>query len=174
MTNHCLNRKLDHDSFNLMVKYLLFFATYHPVPISSVIDKKIRENLKKGGDAKNIAFWNWTPEQKNILFANITRMIMTSFWSTGKTRILLEKAKMLARMGEFVIFVLHYEEAENDFSDSAPLLLYYSLMNEIENDPDIIKDKFRLIVSQDLRKDVLNGALRGTFDGTCPKSKSLH
>ena len=159
MTTHCLHRKLDHESFNLMVKYLLFFATYHPVPISSVIDKKIRENLEKGGDAKNIAFWNWTPDQKNILFANITRMIMTSFWSTGKTRILLEKAKMLARMGDMVIFVLHYEEAENDFSDSAPLLLYYSLMNEIENDPDNIKDKFRLIVSQDLRKDVLDGGL---------------
>ena len=166
MTNHCLHRKLDHESFNLMVKYLLFFATYHPVPISSVIDKKIKENLEKGGDAKNIAFWNWTPEQKNILFANITRMIMTSFWSTGKTRILLEKAKMLARMGEFVIFVLHYEEVpkrirSGDFTDSAPLLLYYSLMNEIENDPDNIKDKFRLIVSQDLWKDVLNGALDG-------------
>ena len=156
MTNHCLHRKLDHESFNLMVKYLLFFATYHPVPISSVIDKKIRENLEKGGDAKNIAFWNWTPEQKNILFANITRMIMTSFWSTGKTRILLEKAKMLARMGEFVIFVLHYEEGtDTDFSDSAPLLLYYSLLNEIENDPGNIKDKFRLIVSRNLRKDVL-------------------
>ena len=114
---------------------------------------------KKGGDAKNIAFWNWTPEQKNILFATITRLIMTTFWSTGKTRILLEKAKMLARMGEMVIFVLHYEQNQNDFSDSAPLLLCYSLLNEIENDPDNIKDKFRLIVSQDLRKDVLDGGL---------------
>ena len=165
MSNHCLHRKLDHESFHLMVKYLLFFATYHPVPISSVIDKKIRENLEKGGDAKNIAFWNWTPEQKNILFANITRMIMTSFWSTGKTRILLEKAKMLARMGEFVIFVFHYKESYrerfHDFSDSAPLLLYYSLLNEIENDPGNIKDKFRLIVSKDLEKDVLYGVLRG-------------
>ena len=152
---------MDHESFNLMVKYLLFFATYHPVPISSVIDKKIRENLEKGGDAKNIAFWNWTPEQKNILFATINRLIMTSFWSTGKTRILLEKAKMLARMGDMVIFVLHYEKILNDFSDSAPLLLYYSLMNEIENDPGNIKDKFRLIVSQDLKYDVFYGALRG-------------
>ena len=161
MTNHCLHRKLDHESFNLMVKYLLFFATYHPVPISSVIDKKIRESLEKGGDAKNIAFWNWTPEQKNILFATITRLILTSFWSTGKTRILLEKAKMLARMGDMVVFVLHYEQKQNDFSDSAPLLLYHSLLNEIENDQDIIKDRFRLIVSQDLREDVLYGALDG-------------
>ena len=160
MTNHCLKRKLDHESFNLMVKYLLFFATYHPVPISSVIDKKIRENLEKGGDAKNIAFWNWTPEQKNILFATITRLIMTCFWSTGKTRILLEKAKMLAKMGDTVIFVLHYKEDPfAAFSDSAPLLLYYSILNEIENNQDNIKDKFRLIVSQDLKKDILDGGL---------------
>ena len=163
MTNHSLNRKLDNESFILMAKYLLFFATYHPVPVSSVIDRKIKESLEKGGDAKNIAFWNWTPEQKNILFATITRLIMTSFWSTGKTRILLEKAKMLAKMGDMVIFVLHYEQNSNDFSDSAPLLLYNSLLNEIENDQVNIKDKLRLIVSQDLRKDVLDGLLKGSL-----------
>ena len=46
-----------------MVKYLMFISTYHQVPVGSVLDIKIKENLEKSGDAKNIALWNWTPEQ---------------------------------------------------------------------------------------------------------------
>ena len=63
----------DDYSFELMAKYLLFFATYTIVPVPSVIDQKIKENIENGGNAKNIVFWNWTPEQKSLLDANIFR-----------------------------------------------------------------------------------------------------
>ena len=70
------------------------------------MDTKFKEAFEKCGSGKNIAFWNWTPAQKNLLLATIPRIIMNSHWSTGKTRILFERAKLLAIHGEMVILVL--------------------------------------------------------------------
>ena len=53
------------ESFNLMVKFMLYFSSYHTN--SPNIDAKIKENITKSGSAKNIAYWNWTPEQKHLL-----------------------------------------------------------------------------------------------------------
>ena len=97
-----------------MARYLLFSATYNQVPLASLIDMKTKENLEKAGSAENIAFWNWTPQQKSLLFADIPRVIMTSHWSTGKTRILFVKALRLARAGKKVIVVLHYSQLSEE------------------------------------------------------------
>ena len=112
-----------------MAKYLLFVATYQIAQVSSVIHSKISQILKTSGDVKNIVFWNWTPTQKGLFDADISRVIMKSHWSTGKTRIMLEKAKKLALNGENVLFCLYYCQSDFDF---APILLYHSLYNEIE------------------------------------------
>lgn len=109
-----------------MAKYLLYLSTYAPIPVASVIDTKIKENIEKGGNAKNIAFWNWTPEQKNLLESILRRVIFTSYWSTGKTRIMFEKAKILAKEGKHVIFVL------DSTKSYYPSFLYNSLLNEIK------------------------------------------
>ena len=77
---------MDSDSFFFMAKYLLFFATYNIAQVSSVIHTKISELIKRSGDAENVVFWNWTPEQKNFLTADIPRIIMKSHWSTGKEK----------------------------------------------------------------------------------------
>ena len=114
------------DDFQLMAKYLLYLSTYAPIPVASVIDTKIKENIEKGGNAKNIAFWNWTPEQKNLLESILRRVIFTSYWSTGKTRIMLEKAKILSKEGKHVIFVL------DSTKSYYPSFLYNSLLNEIK------------------------------------------
>lgn len=107
---------------------------------------------------QKINSWNWTPEQKNLLIADIPRMIMRSHWSTGKTRILFEKAKVLASKGEPVIFVLYYSKVsitgDGDYlSDQAPILLYCSLWIQMafqnikqfqegqENVPNLILDQ---------------------------------
>ena len=140
--------EVDLETFNLMVKYLLFISTYHQVPVGSLLDIKIKENLEKSGDATNIALWNWTPEQKSLLDANIPRVILTSYWSTGKTRIKFEKAKRLAAAGKTVIFVLH----DVGFP---PILLYLSLMNEIERS----ESNMKLMMSKNLEKDVLNALI---------------
>ena len=129
-----------------MAKYLLFCSTYSPVPVASIIDIKIKENLEKGGNATNIAFWNWTPEQKSILESDIQKVIFTSYWSTGKTRTLFEKAKMLADKGDFVIFVLYQDPVY------APILLYGSLMNEIKASG--LSNNLKLVMTNDL-EDVL-------------------
>ena len=145
-----------------MVKYLLYFSTYHPVPASSILGMKIKENLEKGGNADNIAFWNWTPEQKNLLVAKITRMIMTSHWSTGKTRIIFEKAKILARNGNSVVVVLYYSNIKGTsyLVDQAPILLYSSLMNEIEQEKGDLKDNLKLLMINDLNQ--VEKHLKGT------------
>ena len=114
VNNHSLNRVLDHESFKTMAMYLLFSSTYDLVPVASIIDMKIKENIEKGGSAKNAALWNWTPLQKSLLDADLPRVIMTSYWSTGKTRILFMKALMLAKDGKFVIFVLHYSQVTKE------------------------------------------------------------
>ena len=184
---------MDHESFKTMAMYLLFTATYNEVPLASLIDMKVKASLEKSGSAKNAAYWNWTPLQKSLLDADLSRVIMTSHWSTGKTRILFEKALKLARDGKFVVFVLHYsqllkqnvqnadksssvtkkfrkwlkmvstkevteteeESPVNYFSDHAPILLYHSLMNEIDQEKAEVKDKIKLMVSKDLREDVV-------------------
>ena len=119
--------------------------------------------LEKSGSARNIAFWNWTPLQKSLLDADVPKLIMTSHWSTGKTRILFEKALMLAREGKLVLFILHYsnltEEQSKDedyFGDYAPILLYHSLMNEISNEEDQTKSNIHLMATNDFQTDILN------------------
>ena len=99
----------------------------------------------------------------SLLDADIQKLIMPSHWSTGKTRILFEKALMLAREGKFVLFILHYSNLtdqktsdEDYFGDYAPILLYHSLMNEISNEDYQTKSKFQLLASNDLETDVLN------------------
>ena len=140
-----------------MAYYLLFCATKSQVPLSSTVDTKIKESLEKSGAGQNVAFWNWTPRQKSLLDADIPRLIMTSHWSTGKTRILFEKALMLAREGKIVIFILHYSEnTENEYSDHAPILLFHSLKNEISNEKDQTQKNINVLVSNDLIKDVLD------------------
>jgi hypothetical protein len=152
-----IKRVLDHTSFKIMAYYLLFCATKSQVPLSSTVDTKIKESLEKGGTGQNIAFWNWTPKQKSLLDADIPRVIMTSHWSTGKTRILFEKALMLAREGKFVILILHYSEnTEDEYSDHAPILLFHSLKNEISSKEDHTQKHINLLVSNDLIKDVLD------------------
>ena len=161
--------------------YLLFSSTYNQVPVASVVDMKIKENLEKGGSAKNVALWNWTPIQKSLLDADLPRVILTSYWSTGKTRILFVKALMLARNGKFVIFVLHYSQiteenkdgrddkdlsSYSNFADHAPILLYHSLMNEIDKESKKnpqVKANIKLIVSKDLKEDIL---IKNAFDNS--------
>ena len=119
---------MDFDSFYMMAKYLLFCSTYHPAPVTSVIDFNIKDMIEKAGDPRNIIFWNWTPGQKNLLDADIPRVILTSYWSTGKTRIMFEKAKILAAQGKIVIFILDC----NNSLHYSPILFHCHLMNEIE------------------------------------------
>ena len=126
-----------------MVKYLLFFATYSPIPLGSVLDTKIKKNIEEGGHGNNIAFWNWTPGQKSLLDSDVRKVIFRSYWSTGKTRVMFEKAKTLAANGESVIFVLFHD------SDSWPILLYCSLLNEIQNSN--LDSKLKLIMSKDIQ-----------------------
>ena len=154
---------LDHESFNIMAIYLLFSATYNQVPLASIIDTKIKENLEKAGSAKNAAFWNWTPKQKSLLDADIPRVIMTSHWSTGKTRILFEKALRLARDGKIVILVLHYSQFSEEQLENGErsiehtlILLCHSLRNAIGKENDDVQKKINLIVSNNLREDLLN------------------
>ena len=145
------------ESYNLMVKFLLFFATYHPAPVSSLIDMKIKEIIDNSVTVDSLSFWNWTPEQKSLFVAEICRVIMTSHWSTGKTRIMFEKAKILAKEGKRVIFVLHHsqflEEESNYFQDNAPILLYLCLLNEI--DPEKAKNNQKLKKSMEIMKSNL-------------------
>ena len=136
----------DLESFQLMATYLLFLSTYAPVPVASVIDMEIVTSIEKSGDGKNIAFWNWTPEQKSLLDSFIPRAIFTSYWSTGKTRIMFEKAKMLAREGKPVIFVLLEQIPSN------PYLLFQSLKNEIENTD--LEDNLKLMMSDEFTEIV--------------------
>ena len=171
-----------------MAMYLLFSATYNEVPLATTIDMKVKESLEKSGSAKNAAFWNWTPLQKSILDADLPRVIMTSYWSTGKTRILFVKALKLAKDGKFVIFVLHYsqikkeedfskdqeESLETNFADHAPILLYHSLMNEIDKESKKnpqVKTNIRLMVSKDLEGDILE--ISAFHDGGLLELKTL-
>ena len=109
------------ESFNLMVKYMLYFSSYHTnIPN---IDAKIKENITKSGSAENIAYWNWTPEQKHLLEDHIPRMILTSLWSTGKSRIMIEKAKMLSDSGQKIMFFIASQEC---------VLFYHSVKNELK------------------------------------------
>ena len=47
------------------------------------------------------------------------------------------------------------EPLENNFSDHAPILLYHSLMNEIEKENAQVKANIKLMVSKDLKEDIL-------------------
>ena len=176
------------ESYEMMAKVLLFFATYHPASVAGLIDTKIKDAFDKSTSAESLCFWNWTPEQKSLFDAEICRVVMTSHWSTGKTRIMFEKTKCLAGEGKKVIFVLHHSKMlEEDskyflrnlynFRDNAPILLYLSLLNEIDPKKDQkaqkstklkesmekIQSNITLLVTDDL-KEVLQ-MISDTDDG---------
>ena len=142
-----------------MVKYLLFYSTYTPAPTSDLFDHTIKESINKNCGAKTIEFWNWTPEQKGLLSEAYRRMILTSHWSTGKTRIMFQKAKDLAMNDQTVLFVLFYskitEAGFDSFGQYAPILLYCSLLNEIEQSDEKIKNNLKLCITNNLKSDVI-------------------
>ena len=132
------------------MKYLLFFSTIEQAPINSSLHNLIQHKLGKAGNAKNIAFWNWTCGQKSILDADEPRMMFTADFSTGKTRLMVEKAKQLAqkegavekawqlarkegRKGKKPKEVLFVAASTDDIWHQ-PLLLTASLENEFEFD----------------------------------------
>merc|ERR1712150_401329 len=109
---------------------------------------------------KRYEFWNWTPKQKGLLNEIIKRMIMTSHWSTGRTRIMFEKAMTLAIDGQIVMFVLYYSEkkvADFDFGKYVPILLYCSLLNEKHlQENKNLKENLRIVLTDSLERDVMS------------------
>lgn len=57
--------------------------------------------------------WFYSKEQLEILFGDHSKVIIDGGYGTGKTILLREKAKMLARQGEKVLFLVHPSEPKS-------------------------------------------------------------
>ena len=69
------------------------------------LDKNLAEFVEVAGEPENI--WFWSPQQLCINQANhLDRVIFTSFYSTGKTKLMMKRAETLNSPGEKVLFIV--------------------------------------------------------------------
>ena len=104
--------------FRIIAKYLLFFATAGTICIGANHRNAIMKNIDVASSPRNIDLWAcfWTPDQKSILEAeDLPRVAFTSSYGTGKTLLMVEKARRLTK----VIFAIQYRSF---FMSSASLL----------------------------------------------------
>ena len=98
----------DHiDEFKIITKKLLFIAqgdVNAPVTQDN-LDRNLREYVQIVGEPENI--WFWSSQQLCINQANnLDRVIFTSFYSTGKTKLMMKRADTLNSLGEKVLFIV--------------------------------------------------------------------
>ena len=104
--------------FRIIAKYLLFFVTAGTICIGAKQRQVVLKNIDLASSPRNIDLWAcfWTPDQKSILEAeDLPRVAFTSSYGTGKTLLMVEKARRLTN----VIFAIHYR---NVIMSSASLL----------------------------------------------------
>ena len=129
--------------FDTIVKYLLFFTTFNPVPTSSAMIKLVKENIERASKAEVISLWcNLTTMQLSLIESAILRAILTSAYSTGKTMMLSTKALRLAQDGFLVLFLLSFTEIEET-------LLLLDLKTRFKDEPNI---KLIAFPNKDLQK----------------------
>ena len=125
------------EEFKIVVKALLFLASYEPIITPAKITDEVVKMLKKAGTLENIIYWNkilcLTPNQLSLLNdTNLKKVILLSPPSCGKTMILKGKAKQFASKGQPVLFILPFYEGLKS-------LLFFQLLKEFEEYSDFIK-----------------------------------
>ena len=125
------------EEFKIVVKVLLFLASYEPIITPAKITDEVVKMLKKAGTLENIIYWNkilcLTPNQLSLLNdTNLKKVILLSPPSCGKTMILKGKAKQFASKGQPVLFILPFYEGLKS-------LLFFQLLKEFEEYSDFIK-----------------------------------
>ena len=98
------------EDFIELNKELMYMTQgHHEAPVTkSNLFKNVVKNIDKSGTVENILFW--TPQQLSVINAMNERfMIFYSFYGTGKTLLLKERAKYLLKKcpGETIYFFVH-------------------------------------------------------------------
>ena len=96
------------------------------------LQKKEVEYIEMASESENI--WFWSPDQLSINQANnLNRVIFTSFYSTGKTKLMIKRAEMLAEKGENVAFII----ANHVIKTGIKLALTLQMEEIFKNQPNI-------------------------------------
>ena len=130
-SNGYLESKKAKEEFFEASYYLLFFAAFDPVLIStSQLSQQIIKNLNKAGSAENIEVWRcWTPNQFPMLKGKVKKVIFISAPSTGKTTMMTSEACYLAKdQSEEVSFII-----PGTLGFNQKTLLALSLESEFKN-----------------------------------------
>ena len=116
--------------FKTLFKYLAFVASAAKIPIGPNLFEQTKNAVQKIGTAENIHIWSWTPQQLNIVSSHesMKRVALCGGNGTGKTLILREMAKIRAREGKKVVYIIL-----TIFSRVPKTLLYYQLKYEFKN-----------------------------------------
>ena len=97
------------DEFLEASEYLLFFAAFEPVIISSnSLSRHVAQNLNKAGSAESIESWRClTPSQLPLLKSRLAKVLFLNAPSTGKTTLMISEACHLSNeMQEPVLFLI--------------------------------------------------------------------
>ena len=102
------------EDFIQLLKELMYMTQGHieaPVTKSNLL-KNVVKSIDKSGTVENILFW--TPQQLSVIHAmNEPFMIFHSFYGTGKTLLLKERAKYLLKKYPGQIIYFYVQEAFN-------------------------------------------------------------
>ena len=109
------------EDFELLVKNLLFYTTVQQLPIKCNFDKFVDESFQ-GITAEVVDFWNMTPGQMSLMQTDQKCVLYTSPFSTGKTMLMVAKAKQVAG-ADIHAQVLFAVSRNIDISDGLPIML---------------------------------------------------
>ena len=98
------------EQYKFVVKHVLFTASLNKCLTPQNLPKEVRSLVEKQSSPKNIAFYSlWSREQLGLMDSNTLRVIFTSNWGTGKTKMMVCKAMNIAESCEdsILIFVIY-------------------------------------------------------------------
>ena len=94
------------EQYEFVVKHTLFTASLNKCLTPQNLPKEVRSLVEKQSSPKNIAFYSlWSREQLGLMDSNALRVIFTSNWGTGKTKMMVCKAMNVAESCEDSILI---------------------------------------------------------------------
>jgi hypothetical protein len=91
--------------FKLKARYLLFCTSAKELPTKGNLSKLIKKAMAESGSVENIKLYCFlTPQQLGTL--DESHLVFVACWGTGKTLLMITKAKELNDFGEKVLFLV--------------------------------------------------------------------
>ena len=108
--------------FLTMCRYLIFCVSAVALPTKGNLPSLVRKAMKEAGSPENIFLWCFlTPDQIETLLKS--HLVFVACWGTGKTLLMVKKARDLNKRGEKVLILIFLDGREIEIGQKTLLIL---------------------------------------------------